>query len=243
MSDTPSIVLITGANKGIGLETGRQLGRKGMHVFLGARNLARGKAAAEKLTAEGITAEAIELDVTNPATIRAAADAVAQRFGRLDILVNNAAVSLDVQTKKPTEQTLEMWRQTFETNFFGVIAVTQAFVPLLLKSKAGRIVNLSSGLASSTLHCDPKEGLPKNIAAYSVSKTAVNAWTIFLAHELKDTPIKVNAGDPGWVKTDLGGPDAPLEVDAGARTSVHLATLGPDGPTGGFYKTANSIPW
>ena len=238
-----TIALITGANKGIGLETARQLGKKGTYVFLGSRDAGRGKAAAEKLKAQGIECEAVELDVTKTETIQAAAELVGRRFGRLDILVNNAAIVLDDQKKKPSEQTLEMWRRTFETNFFGMIGVTQALLPLLLKSKAGRIVNLSSGLASATQHADPNGGLPKNIAAYSTSKTAVNAWTIFLAAELKDTPIKVNAGDPGWVKTDLGGPDAPLEVEHGARTSVHLATLGEDGPSGGFFKTKQAIPW
>jgi len=240
---TPLIVLITGANKGIGLETARQLGQKDMFIFLGSRDFNRGRAAADKLMAQKIECEAVELDVTNPKTIRAAAGIISKRFGRLDILVNNAAIVLDDQKKKPSDQTLEMWRKTFETNFFGLIGVTQSFLPLLLKSKAGRIVNLSSGLASATIHTDPKGGLPKNIAAYSVSKTAVNAWTILLAAELKDTPIKVNAGDPGWVKTDLGGPDAPLEVEDGAKTSVYLATLDKDGPSGGFFKTNQPIPW
>jgi NAD(P)-dependent dehydrogenase (short-subunit alcohol dehydrogenase family) len=239
----PLIALITGANKGIGLETARQLGKKGMFVFVGSRDKGRGIAAAEKLSADGIKCEAVELDVTKPETIWAAAELVGRRFGRLDVLVNNAAIVLDDQKKKPSDQTLEVWRRTFETNFFGMIAVTQALLPLLLKSKAGRIVNLSSGLASATTHSDPTGGLPKNIAVYSTSKTAVNAWTIFLAAELKDTPIKVNAGDPGWVKTDLGGPDAPLEVEQGARTSTHLATLGEDGPSGGFFKTKTAIPW
>jgi NAD(P)-dependent dehydrogenase (short-subunit alcohol dehydrogenase family) len=237
------IVLITGANKGIGLETGRQLALTGMTVLLGSRDIGRGKAAVEKLRHLGVSVEAIELDVTDPKTIQAAARDISTRFGRLDILVNNAAIVLDDQSKMPSDQSLDVWRKTFETNLFGMIAVTQAFLPLLLKSAAGRIVNLSSGLASATIHADPKGGLPKNIAAYSVSKTAVNAWTIHLAAELKDRGIKVNAGDPGWVKTDLGGPNAPLEVEAGARTSVHLATLDAEGPTGGFYKTSNSIPW
>jgi NAD(P)-dependent dehydrogenase (short-subunit alcohol dehydrogenase family) len=241
--NTPSIALVTGANKGIGLETARQLGHRGMHVFLGSRDFDRGHTAVAKLRSEGITVEDIEIDVTKPRTLRAAARIIEKHFGHLDVLVNNAAIVLDDQKKKPSEQSLDIWRETFETNVFGMISVTQAFLPLLLKSNAGRIVNLSSGLASATIHADPKGGLPKNIAAYSVSKTAVNAWTIQLAAELKDTPIKVNAGDPGWVKTDLGGPDAPLEVADGARTSIHLATLDENGPTGGFFKTKNSIPW
>jgi len=241
--NTPPIVLITGANKGIGLETARQLGQKGMYVYLGSRDVARGKAAAEKLKSQGIECEAVELDVTNAATIQAVVEIISKRFGQLDVLVNNAAISIDDQKKKPTDQSLDMWRRTFETNLFGMIAVTQACLPLLHKSKAGRIVNLSSGLASATIHADPKGGLPKNIAAYAISKTAVNAWTIHLAAELKDTPIKVNAADPGWVKTDLGGPDAPWEVELGAKTSVQLATLDENGPSGGFIKLGQPIPW
>jgi NAD(P)-dependent dehydrogenase (short-subunit alcohol dehydrogenase family) len=240
---TPQIALITGANRGIGLETARQLGQKGMHVFLGSRDAGRGKAAAEKLKAQGIAAEAIELDVTNVRTIKAAAEIIANRFGRLDVLVNNAAVALDDKTKPPSGQSLDTWRATFEVNFFGMVQVTQIMLPLLRKSNAGRIVNLASGLASITLHADPKEGLPKEMAIYSVSKTAVNAWTVQLAAELKNTPIKVNACDPGWVKTDMGGPNALDEVDVGARTSIRLATLDGNGPSGEFIKGQQTVPW
>ena len=241
--NTPRIALITGANKGIGLETARQLGLKGIRVFLGSRDATRGKAAAEKLRAQGIEAEAVELDVTKPATIHAAAELISNRFGRLDILVNNAGVALEDQRKKPSEQSLELWREIFDVNFFGMVEVTQAFLPLLHKSQAGRIVNLASGLASITLHADPNDGLPKTMAIYSVSKTAVTAWTVQLAAELKETPIKVNACDPGWVKTDLGGPDAPSEVEDGAKTSVQLATLDEEGPSGGFFKGKQTVPW
>jgi NAD(P)-dependent dehydrogenase (short-subunit alcohol dehydrogenase family) len=157
--------------------------------------------------------------------------------------VNNVGVALDDKTKKPSEQSLETWREMVDVNFFGMVAVTQAFMPLLHKSEAGRIVNLASGLASITLHADPNDGLPKNMAIYSVSKTAVTAWTVQLAAELKDTAIKVNACDPGWVRTDLGGPDAPLGVEDGAKTSVRLATLDEDGPSGGFIKGTQTVPW
>jgi len=235
--------LITGANKGIGLETARQLGLQGIHVYLGSRDIGRGRAAEEKLKALGIDAEAVELDVTKPATIRAAAEIVSKRFGRLDILVNNAAAAVDDQTKQPSEQSLKAWRDGFDINFFGMVEVTQIFLPLLRKSSAGRIVNLASGLASITLHADPNDGLPKTMAIYSVSKTAVTAWTVQLAAELKDTAIKVNACDPGWVKTDLGGPDAPTPVEDGAKTSVRLATLAEDGPSGGFFKGKGTVPW
>ena len=241
--NTPRIALITGANKGIGLETARQLAQKGLHVYLGSRDLGRGEAAAAKLQTQGIRVEVMELDVTKPTTIRAAADSISNRFGRLDVLVNNVGVALDDKTKRPSEQSLATWREMFDVNFFGMVAVTQAFLPLLHKSQAGRIVNLASGLASITLHADPKAGLPKDMAGYSVSKTAVTAWTVQLAAELKDTPIKVNVCDPGWVKTDLGGPNAPTEVEDGAKTSVRLATLGEDGPSGGFFKMGTSVPW
>jgi len=241
--NTVPIALITGANRGIGLETARQLGRQGMHVFLGSRDLARGRAAAEKLQASGMAVEAVELDVTRSSTIRAAADLIGGRFGRLDVLVNNAAVALDDKTKKPSQQSLDTWRAVFAVNFFGLVEVTQVFMPWLHKSQAGRIVNLASGLASITLHADPKDGLPKTMAVYSVSKTAVTAWTVQLAAELKDTPIKVNACDPGWVKTDLGGPEAPTTVEDGAKTSVRLATLDANGPSGGFFKNNQTVPW
>jgi NAD(P)-dependent dehydrogenase (short-subunit alcohol dehydrogenase family) len=237
------IALVTGANKGIGFETARQLGLKGMHIFLGSRDPGRGRTAAAKLKSQGIEAEAVELDVTKPETIRAAAEVISNQFGRLDVLVNNVGVASDDKTKKPSEQSLETWREGFEVNFFGMVSVTQAFLPLLRKSKAGRIVNLSSGLGSITLHNDPNSGFPKTMAVYSVSKTAVVAWTVQLAAELKDSPIKVNSCDPGWVKTDLGGPDAPMEVEDGAKTSVRLATLDADGPSGGFFKGKNPVPW
>jgi NAD(P)-dependent dehydrogenase (short-subunit alcohol dehydrogenase family) len=238
-----STALITGANKGIGLETARQLGRKGMHVLLGSRDRARGSAAADGLRAEGLSVDLVELDVTSAASIHAAAASVSRTCERLDVLVNNAAVSLDDQTRQPSEQSIDMWRRTFENNFFGMIAVTQAFLPLLRRSEAGRIVNLSSGLASITHLADPNDGMPKHIAAYSISKTAVNTWTVLLAHELRNTPIKVNAADPGWVKTDLGGPDAMLELEEGAQTSVWLATLDETGPTGGFFHKKMPRKW
>ena len=241
--NTPHIALITGANRGIGLETARQLGLKGMYVFLGSRDLGRGRAAAENLKAQGIAVEAVELDVTRSETIGVAVEIISRRFGRLDVLVNNAAVALDDKTKKPSEQSLATWHEVFNVNFFGMVEVTQACLPLLHKSEAGRIVNLASGLASITLHADPKGGLPKMMAVYSASKTAVTAWTVQLAAELKDTPIKVNACDPGWVKTDLGGPDAPTEVEDGAKTSVRLATLDANGPSGGFFKNEHTVPW
>jgi NAD(P)-dependent dehydrogenase (short-subunit alcohol dehydrogenase family) len=193
------IALITGANKGIGLETARQLAKSGgVQVLLGSRDHARGMEAALKLQGEGLNVTALNLDVTDPASIAAAAKAIESEYGRLDILINNAGINPHDGTTKVSEQRLATWREVFETNLFAVIAVTQAFLPLLKKSTAGRIVNLSSVLASMTLHSDPTSGIYDfKIPAYNVSKTAVNAWTVQLAYELRDTPIKVNAAHPG----------------------------------------------
>ena len=185
------IALITGANKGIGLETARQLGKKNITVLIGARDLKKGEEAAGSLRKEGIDARALALDVNSAESIGKAADQVGRDFGRLDILVNNAGVMIDDETKKVSEQSLENWRKTFDTNVFGLIATTQAFLPLLRKSDAGRIVNLSSILGSITLHATP--GSPvydTKVPAYNVSKSAVNAYTVQLAYELKDSKIK-----------------------------------------------------
>jgi len=237
--------LITGANKGIGLETARQLGKKEITVLVGARDAGKGKAAVEELRKEGIDAHPIVIDVSNPASIKKAAVQVEQDFGRLDILVNNAGVMVDDRGKKVSEQTLDTWRETFDTNVFGLIATTDAFLPLLRKSDAGRIVNLSSILGSIELHATPGSPIyeAKDTPAYNVSKAAVNAYTVQLAHELKDTRVKVNAAHPGWVKTDMGGEGAMMEIEDGAKTSVALATIGPDGPNGAYVHMGKPLPW
>ncbi len=238
------LALVTGANKGIGLETARQLGQQKITVLLGARDAAKGSAAAEKLRAEGLDVRALTIDVSNPASIQAAAKTVEKEFGRLDILVNNAGIMLDDPTKKVSEQTIETWKQTFDTNVFGLIATTQAFLPLLRKSEAGRIVNLSSILGSNTLHADPTSFIYDfKLPAYNVSKSTVNAWTVQLAYELRDTSIKVNAAHPGWVKTEMGGEGAQLEIPDGAKTSVALATLPADGPSGTYVHLGEKLPW
>jgi NAD(P)-dependent dehydrogenase (short-subunit alcohol dehydrogenase family) len=238
------IALITGANTGIGLETARQLGKKNITVLIGARDLKKGEEAAGSLRKEGIDARALALDVNSAESIGKAADQVGRDFGRLDILVNNAGVMIDDENKKVSEQSLESWRKTFDTNVFGLIATTQAFLPLLRKSDAGRIVNLSSILGSITLHATP--GSPvydSKLPAYNVSKSAVNAYTVQLAYELKDSKIKVNAAHPGWVKTELGGEGAPMEITDGAKTSVALATIGADGPNGAYMHMGETLPW
>jgi NAD(P)-dependent dehydrogenase (short-subunit alcohol dehydrogenase family) len=245
MSTDKKVALISGANKGIGLETARQLGKKGVTVLLGARDLARGEAAAESLKKEGIDAKAIKFDVVNAADIKAAAEKVEKEYGKLDILINNAGVMTEpIGGNNSTTVSEQVLRDTFETNFFSVIAVTNAFLPLLKKSDAGRIVNVSSILGSLTLHAN--EGSPiygAKALAYDSSKTALNSYTVHLAHELKETGIKVNSAHPGWVKTDLGTDAAPMDVVDGAKTEVELATLGPDGPTAGFFHLGEAISW
>jgi len=242
--NTKRIALITGGNKGIGFETARQLGEQQVTILLGARDTAKGEAAAARLRGEGLDVRALPLDVTDTDSIRRAVDKVAQEFGRLDILINNAGVMVDDQTKKVSEQSLDAWRTTFDTNVFGLIATTQGFLPLLRKSAAGRIVNLSSILGSNTLHSDPQSPIYDfKVPAYNVSKSAVNAYTVQLAYELRDTPIKVNAAHPGWVKTEMGGEGATMELPDGAKTSVSLATLAADGPTGSYTHMGEALPW
>ena len=238
------IALITGANKGIGLETARQLAKQGITVLAGARDEAKANAAAAELSKEGLEVHGIVIDVNDESSIQKAAAQIERDYGRLDILVNNAGVMLDDREKKPSEQPLDVWRKTFETNLFGLVATTQALLPLLRKSDAGRIVNLSSILGSITLHATPGSPIyDAKVPAYDASKTAVNAYTVHLAWELKDTPIKVNAAHPGWVKTEMGGEGAVMEIEDGAKTSVVLATLGAEGPTGGFMHMGETLPW
>jgi len=249
MGETTKVALITGANKGIGLETARQLGKLGITIIVGSRDLARGEAAVEVLRGIGVDARAIKLDVVKRADRIAAAKYIRKEFGRLDILINNAAVMLDARSsgwaKNATSKTsLKVLTDTFETNFFAVVDLTQRLLPLLRKSAAGRIVNLSSILGSQTLHAT--KGSPIYDAktfAYDASKTALNSFTIHLAHELQGTKIKVNSAHPGWVKTEMGGEGAQMEIVDGAKTSVQLATLPADGPTGGYFHIGESLPW
>lgn len=238
------IILVTGANKGIGLETARQLAREGHTVLVGARDPAKAEAAVAELKGEGLTVEPLTLDVTDAGSIARAVAQVEQRHGKLDTLINNAGVAREGFGTLTSHTTIEQWRETYETNVFGLAAVTQAFLPLLRKSDAGRVVNLSSILGSLTLHADPSSPIyDAKSVAYDSSKSAVNQYTVHLAHELRDTKIKVNAAHPGWVKTDLGGEGAPMEVTDGAKTSVWLATLPEDGPTGGYFHMRDRLPW
>ncbi|MBS1787719.1 MAG: SDR family oxidoreductase [Acidobacteria bacterium] len=239
------IALVTGANKGIGFETVRQLAAKNVTVLLAARDEQRGAEAANKLKAEGLDVQFLQLDVNDVGSQENAAKFIADKFGKLDILINNAGIAKDFGISA-SQGTLEHWRATFETNVFNLVSLTQKLLPLVKKSDAGRIVNLTSILGSLALHSDPKSpiaGSSSSGSAYNASKSALNMFTVNLANELKDTSVKVNAAHPGWVKTDMGGEMAPLEVEDGAKTSVQLATLPSDGPTGGYFHLGQTLPW
>ena len=244
-----TIAFITGANRGIGLETARQLGRLGVHPVIGARTDANGKAAVATLAAEGIDADYLVFDVTRAADRQAAYTWFDGAYGRLDILVNNAGMHAEGEPGVEQLYTIgtlpeQVLRDTIEANFFAPVALTQLLLPLLAKSPAGRIVNLSSILASLTLHADAGSPIyDMKSFAYDTSKTALNSFTIQLAHGLRGTNIKVNAAHPGWVQTAMGGSAAPMPVEEGAQTSVRLATLPADGPSGGFFHQAESLPW
>jgi NAD(P)-dependent dehydrogenase (short-subunit alcohol dehydrogenase family) len=244
MATTKKIALITGANKGLGFEMARQLGHAGVQVLMAARDGRKGEEAAAKLRDEGLDVQFLKLDIENPDDRAAAAGTVETKFGKLDILINNAGVAeggFQVSVSATTESSL---RRTFETNFFAPVALTRALLPLILKSDAGRIVNMSSILGSQTLHSDPASPIyDAKTFSYDASKAALNSFTIHLAYELKGTKVKVNSAHPGWVKTDMGGDAAPMEIPEGAKTGVQLALLEEDGPTGGFFHLGNPLPW
>ena len=249
MSTQDKIALVTGATRGIGLETVRQLAETGVHVLLAGRNRNKEVEAALQLQRQGLLVEAIALDVTDSASIAAAAQEIERKHGKLDILVNNAGIIADEADKGVSGQSIATWRKTFDTNLFGVIETTQAFLPLIRKSDAGRIVNVSSLLGSISEHQNPASFIYefKGVPSYNVSKSAVNAWTVHLAHELKDTGIKVNTIHPGYVKTDMNKAgdvqNGELDVADGARTSVRLALIDDAGPTGGYYYFDQVLPW
>ncbi|AUB34470.1 hypothetical protein COO91_00293 [Nostoc flagelliforme CCNUN1] len=238
------VALITGANKGIGYEIARQLGSRGATVLVAARDIKRGEEAANKLGLNEIDARSVQLDVTDQKTIDSAAKQIESEFGKLDILVNNAGIVSDGDRLPPSQVDIETLRHTYETNVFGVFAVTKAMLPLLKKSTAGRIVNLSSGLGSLTQNSDPNyEFADFKLLAYNSSKTAVNALTVLLAAELKDTPIKINAADPGFTATDINQYQGYRTVEQGAIAAVRLATLPDDGSSGGFFDEDGVVPW
>lgn len=249
---TQKVAMITGANKGIGRAIAEQLAELGMTVLIGARDLRRGEEAAAALRAAGGDAHAVTLDVTDPATIQEAATWIEERFGRLDVLVNNAGITgsgqvspQDAHDQAPSSVDLVMVRAVFETNVFGVIAVTNAMLPLLRRSPAPRIVNVSSHAGSLTLTSDPDSpfaALPPS-AAYTPSKAALNALTVQYANELRKDGILVNAAAPGYVDTDSNNHTGHLTPAQGAAVMVRLATLGADGPTAGFFSEDGPLPW
>lgn len=229
-------VLITGANRSIGLETAKQLSQNGLFVYLGSRDLTKGEAIVKELVEQGFdNIKAIEIDVTNPESISAAKSIVEKEQGKLDILINNAGI-LGPQPQTAAETSVENIKEVFETNFFGVINVTQAFLELLKKSESPRISNITSGLGSLTLHSDPswKYYQVKN-AAYGPSKTALNAYTIVLAHELKDSNFKVNVIDPGYTATDFNAHSGPGSVESAASFIIKHTLTDKNGPTGQFF--------
>jgi NAD(P)-dependent dehydrogenase (short-subunit alcohol dehydrogenase family) len=250
METLKKVAFITGGNRGIGLETARALTQSGVHVVIGSRDLAKGEASVQKLKNEGLSVKQIQFDVNNASDHRQAAAYFEKEHGRLDILVNNAGVWLESDREEgpipnnTSHVSADILLATFQANFFSVVEVTQTLLPLIRKSVAGRIVNLSSILGSLTLHSQVGSSIYSSKAlAYDTSKTALNSFTVHLAHELKDTPIKVNSAHPGWVKTDMGGKGAMMEVTDGAKTSVQLALLPSNGPTGGFFHLGDALPW
>ena len=240
------IALITGANKGIGLETARQLARDhGFTVILGSRDVSRGQAAAKSLRESGLDAHALRLDVTDADSIRSAAREIEEKFGHLDVLINNAGVNLEYsEGLLPSTLPLDALRRTYETNVFGAFSVLQAMLPLLQHSPAPRVVNVSSTIGSLAHQSNPEWfGYAINTLAYSSSKAALNSLTIAFAKEFRDTPMKINSAHPGWVKTDLGTEAAPVELEDGPRVLLTLATLPAEGPTGQFFEEEGPLPW
>ena len=249
MQDKP-VALITGANKGIGLGIAADLARHGFTVLVGSRDLAAGRKAASTI---GDAAHAIQIDVTDAGSITAAATRVREDFGRLDVLVNNAAISHAGTPDRPLAEMartglasvvpLDEVRAVFETNVFGVLAVTQTMLPLLREAPAGRIVNVSSGVGSLTRVSDPTNPYRAMFGLYSFSKTALNGITVALALDLEKTNIKVNAACPGFTATDLNNFEGTQTVEEAAREPVRLALLGADGPTGSYSSASGPLDW
>ena len=246
------VALVTGANQGIGLQIAKDLVAHGFTVLVGSRNLERGEAAARTIDGD---ARAVQLDVTDKASIAAAAERIRKELGRLDVLINNAAISNTglrpdmtieehVKLTRPSNVSLDEVRAVWETNVFGVLAVYQAMLPLLREAPAARIVNVSSGVGSLTMNSDPAFHYRRIFGpVYPASKTALNAMTLAMAIELESTGIKVNAACPGFTKTNLNNYAGTQTVEEGAREPVRLALLGPDGPTGTFSNAAGPLPW
>lgn len=241
--------LITGANRSIGLETARQLSEKGLFVYIGSRDLAKGEEAVKELTQKGFkNIKAIQIDVTDPKSVLAARNIVEKEQGKLDLLINNAGV-LGALPQEPSTNSIENIQQTFGTNFFGVITVTQTFLDLLKKSDSPRISNITSGLGSLTLHSDPTwKYYAIKALSYVSSKAALNAFTVTLAYELRDLPFKVNAIDPGYTATDFNHFSGPGSVESAASFIVKHTLTDENAPTGKFFSNdiedeSEESPW
>ena len=243
MANTHRIALVTGANKGIGLEIARQLAQAGVSVIIGARDADRAGAAVAGLASDGLQVRSVALDLNDHASIAAAAGTIHTEHGRLDILVNNAGI-VDVADGPPTSGSPDAARRIMDTNFVGTLAVTQAMMPLLRRSAAARIVNLSSSLASLAVNGDPASPYySARLIGYNASKAALNMLTVQLAEELRDTPHVVNSVSPGYVKTDLTGHNGFMTPEEGAKLPVQYALLGEDAVSGHFVEAAGRTPW
>jgi NAD(P)-dependent dehydrogenase (short-subunit alcohol dehydrogenase family) len=229
------IALVSGGNRGIGFAACKGLSQAGLQVILGSREIEKGHLAAETLQKEGFRVDPHQLDVTDPQSIAAIKEYIVKEYGRLDVLVNNAGIHLD-SGKSFLNVPIEIVSQTFETNIYGALRLCQVFIPLMKENQYGRIVNVSSDMGSLSR-------MSGRSVAYRMSKAGINALTRVIASEMRGTNIKVNTMSPGWVRTDMGGPSAPRSPEQGADTIIWLATLPEDGPSGGYFKDHETVPW
>lgn len=238
------VALVTGANTGIGFATVKQLAELDYHTILTAPNAELGKAATQTLLDQNLPVEYLQLDITSAQSVASAAEYLSNNFSTLDVLVNNAGVNMAKHDRPRDEITFDEYDQTFAINYFGPVRVTYALLPLLKKSTAPRIVNVSSYHASLTLNCDPTSDVyDGKFGPYNDSKSALNAFTVHLAYTFRDTPLRANCVHPGWVRTDMGGNHAPMSPEEGAKSTMLMVTIPNDGPTGTFTHLGESLPW
>ena len=235
MNSLQRVAVITGGNRGLGLETGRQLAARGYHVILTSRDAANGERAAATLRQGNRDVSPFRLDVTSTEDIARLAHFLTATVGRVDVLVNNAAIYLD-EGRDVLDVEMDVYRETWETNVYAPLLLCQTLVPLMVRQRYGRVVNVSSGSGQMT-------DMASDTPAYRLSKAALNALTLMVSDSVRGTGVLVNAVCPGWVRTDMGGPHAPRSVEQGADTIIWLATLPDDGPSGGFFRDRQPIPW